>query len=76
MANKFEAILIFKVQLLWEGHKNLHNFPHGNIWLVNVKTMRRIAQFFVAFNNFSSENDCYLIFIHVLTFTQGMDFLI
>ena len=37
-----------KVQLFWEGHKNLHNLPHGfEIYLVNVKTMRKIAQIFV-----------------------------
>ena len=40
-----------KVQLLWEGHKNLCNLPHGfDIYLLNVKTMRKIAQFFVAFS--------------------------
>ena len=32
---------VFKVQLFWEGHK---------ICLVNVKTMRKIAQIFVAFS--------------------------
>ena len=40
-----------KVQLFWEGHKNLRNIPHGfDIYLVNVKTMRKIAQIFVAFS--------------------------
>ena len=38
-----------KVQLLWEGHKNVRNGPYGfEIYLVNVKTMRKIAQIFVA----------------------------
>ena len=40
-----------KVQLFWEGHKNLHIVPQGfDIYLVNVKTMRKIAQIFVAFS--------------------------
>ena len=40
-----------KVQLFWEGHKNLHNLLHGfEIYLVNVKTMRKIAQIFVTFS--------------------------
>ena len=40
-----------KVQLFLEGHKNLRNLPHGFvISLVKVKTMRKIAQFFVAFS--------------------------
>ena len=35
----------------WQGHKNLHNLPHGfDIYLVNIKTMRKIAQIFVAFS--------------------------
>ena len=34
-----------KVQLFWEGHKNLRNLPHGfDMYLVNVKTI------FVAFS--------------------------
>ena len=38
------------VQLFWEGYKNLRNLPQGfEIYLVNVKTMRTIAQIFVAF---------------------------
>ena len=42
---------LIKVQLFWEGHKNLRNLPHGfDIYLVNVKTMRKIAQIFVAFS--------------------------
>ena len=40
-----------KVQFFWEGHKNLRNLPHGfDIYLVNIKTMRKIAQIFVAFS--------------------------
>ena len=40
-----------KVQLFWEGHKNVLKRPYGfEIYLVNVKTMRIIAQIFVAFS--------------------------
>ena len=40
-----------KVQLFREGHKNVSNCPYGfKIYLVNVKTMRMIAQIFVAFS--------------------------
>ena len=59
MAQTFKVLEIkscvwgmFKVQLFWEGHKNLHNF-------VNVKTMRKIAQIFEAFSeklNFMKHN--------------------
>ena len=42
---------VYKVQLFWEGHKNLRNRPHSfDIYLVNVKTMRTIAHIFVAFS--------------------------
>ena len=44
-------ILLFKVQLFWEGHKNVGNRPYGfEIYLVKLKTMRMIAQIFVAFS--------------------------
>ena len=34
-----------KVQLFWEGHKNVRNPPYGlEIYLVNVKTIRTIAE--------------------------------
>ena len=40
-----------KVQLFWEGHKNVRNRPYGfEIYLVNVKTIRTIAHIFVAFS--------------------------
>ena len=40
-----------KIQLFWEGHKNVLNRPYGfEIYLVNVKTMRMIAQIFVTFS--------------------------
>ena len=40
-----------KVQLFWEDHKNVRNRPYGfEIYLVNVKTIRTIAQIFVAFS--------------------------
>ena len=35
----------FKVQLFWEGHKN-----GFEIYLANTKTIRTIAQIFVAFS--------------------------
>ena len=41
----------FKVQLFREGHQNLRYPPYGfDIYLVNVKTIRRMAQSFVAFS--------------------------
>ena len=49
--------IFVKVQLFWEGHKNVRNRPYGFEILVNVKTMRTIVQIFVAFSeklNFSS----------------------
>ena len=40
-----------KVQRFWESHKNVLNRPYGfEIYLVNVKTIRTIAQIFVAFS--------------------------
>ena len=40
-----------KVQLFWEGYKNLHNLPRDfEVYLVNVKTMRKIAEIFVTFS--------------------------
>ena len=48
---KGKGILSFKVQLFWEYHKNVRNRPYGfEIYLVNVKTIRMIAQIFVAFS--------------------------
>ena len=45
------AMLEGKVQLFWEGHKNLRHPPYGfDIYLVNVKTIRRMTQIFVAFS--------------------------
>ena len=40
------------MQLFWEGQKKICAFlPHGfDIYLVNVKTMRKIVQIFVAFS--------------------------
>ena len=49
-----------KVQLFWEGHKNVRNRPYGfEIYLVYVKTIRTIAKIFVAFSeklNFNSKS--------------------
>ena len=40
-----------KVQLFSKGHKNLRHLPRGfDIYLVNVKTMKKNAQTFVAFS--------------------------
>ena len=39
-----------KVQLFWEGHKNLRNHPDLLTNLVHVKTIRMIAKIFVAFS--------------------------
>ena len=37
-------------QIIWKGHKNVRNRPYDfEIYLVNVKIMRTIAQIFVAF---------------------------
>ena len=42
---------MLEVQLFWESHKNLRNLPHGlDIYIVNIQTMRKIAQIFVAFS--------------------------
>ena len=44
-------IISGKVQLFWEGHKNVRNRPYGfEIYLLNVKTIRTIAQIYVAFS--------------------------
>ena len=44
-------IYLHKVHLFWEGHKNVCNRPYGfEIYLVNVKTLKTIAQIFVAFS--------------------------
>ena len=54
-----------KVQLFWEGHKNLRNIPHG--FDIYVKTMRKIAQIFMAFSeklNFSKKG--WTIWSHIL----------
>ena len=42
-----QILKLHKVQLFWEGHKNVRNRPYGfEIDLVNVKTMRMIVQIF------------------------------
>ena len=44
-------IRIFKDQLFWEGHKKVRNSLYGfEIYLVNIKTIRKILQIFVAFS--------------------------
>ena len=56
----FNEIGEIKVKFLWEGHKNVCNRPFGfEIYLVNVKTLRTIAQIFAAFSeklNFNQKN--------------------
>ena len=44
--------MFFKVQLFWEGLKSLRHYGYYgfDIYLVNVKTMRWMAQIFVAFS--------------------------
>ena len=43
--------IIIKVQLFWKSHKNVRNRPYGfEIYLENMKTIRTIAQIFVAFS--------------------------
>ena len=42
---------LIKVQFFWEGHKNLRHPLYGfDIYLVNVKTIRRMAQIFESFS--------------------------
>ena len=51
VAQIFVRLKLGKVQLFWEGYKNWHNLPHGcDIYLVIVKTKRKIAPIFVAFS--------------------------
>ena len=51
LLNLHTGRLLCKVQLFWEGHKNVRNHPYGfEIYLLNVKIMRTIAQIFVAFS--------------------------
>jgi hypothetical protein len=46
-----------KVQLFWEGHKNLHNLPHGfDVYYVTFITTRKIAPIFVAFSEKMNTN--------------------
>ena len=46
----FLKIFSLKVQLFWESHKNLRHRPYGfDIYLVNIKAIRTMAQIFVAF---------------------------
>ena len=48
---KYILSKVSKVQLFLEGHKNLHHPPYGfDIYLVNDKTIRKIAQMFVTFS--------------------------
>ena len=57
---------VVKVDLFWEGHKNVRNLPYGfDIYLVNLKTIRQIVHIFVAFSeklNFTSHLHLYVSF--------------
>ena len=49
---------VHKVQTFREAHKNLFNLPHAlDIYLVNVQSMRKIAQTFVCFSESPNFND-------------------
>ena len=58
---KYILSKVSKVQLFWEDHKNVHHPPYGfDVYLVNVKTVRRVAHIFVAFSeklNFSMKQE-------------------
>ena len=46
-----KSVKLFKGQIFWEVYKNLRNLPDCfEIFLVNVKTMRKIAKILVAFS--------------------------
>ena len=48
-------VCAIKVQVLWEGHNNLRNLPHGlDIYLVSIQT---IVPIFVAFPEKRNFND-------------------
>ena len=49
MIKKHYAWKFQKVQLFWEGHKNVYIYCF-EIYLENLKTMRVIAQIFVVFS--------------------------
>ena len=49
-----------KVQLFWEGHKN-----GFDIYLLNIKTMRNIAQIFVAFSEKLNFTTCFSLELNV-----------
>ena len=68
-------MLHIKVQLFWEGHKNLRNLPHGfDIYLVNFKTIRQIAQIIVAFSEKLIFNKAWNIFSTFLKFGRNAQF--
>ena len=58
---------VSKVKLFWEAHKNMRHPPLGfSIYLVNFKTMRRMAQLFLAFSeklNFTLNHDQFAWFL-------------
>ena len=56
---KYILSKVNKVQLFLEGHKNLPHPPYGfDIYLVDIKNIKKISQNFVAFSeklNFKNE---------------------
>ena len=74
ICTRLYVLLFIKVQLFWEGHKNVRNRPYGfEIYLVNVKTMRTIAQIFVAFSEKLNFTKLYWYTVRPKTFTHGAD---
>ena len=50
-SKSFKEDFSHKVQLFWEDHKNCRNLPYGfDIYLVNVKILKQIAQIVVIFS--------------------------
>ena len=48
---KLVDMIWIKVQLFWEGHKNVRNCPYSfEIYVVNIKTITTIVQIFVTFS--------------------------
>ena len=67
---------MYKVKLFLKGHKN--TLPYGfDIYLVNIKTIRKIAQMFVAFSeklNFTKESSLLDSIPHTVNFATKIIF--
>jgi hypothetical protein len=56
-----------KVPISQDDHKTLHNLPRGfDTYLVDIKTMSKIAQVFVTFSEKLNFNSCNYIKSHNL----------